>query len=550
MKASANLCSNIKGIACANIAKGAANLAANLTSALERTPASDVISLSKGFPINIGEHSKEVTLEFNKLVSILKSRNPKQIEDQAHYAKILKQIFKNPNYSSEKELLAYIKRLAALSGKKSPDGDFLLNGTTIHYLADYKENGLSTKQLRQFADLIRCGEKGLVPPTALQNFKSADGVNPEMLRDIEKLKFASANGLDPIDVFIPQFKSIVKNADDISKLQPGDMYSIKNPCTDEEEVFLVMGKNMVSLLSLDRESLFKLMPPVKRFFIGQHGSGTCYQLASYISMMNSPKFMGNMLSRIRELNDSFIIKMPDNSTPNNLFAGKFKDFSSAGCVRTNMVNGRFIPEDPTQSALSNPLLKAMENLYGKHRKYTFADEYVRFVRKTGGDVRLAYAEALKNMDKCVYVKDDKGNFTVKTLGQISAEEGRTFMTVEDYYKPSGKVDEMFKFFNKGFNKISTFASRGKSDTETLDQLRKLLEIPNAAKTFGTIPKKDGMESLLDKRKDLYSSHAYSIVSYCPDTGIVTYINPWNSALTHELKLEELAKYIGSISVCQ
>jgi len=114
------------------------------------------------------------------------------------------------------------------------------------------------------------------------------------------------------------------------------------------------------------------MSPVKRFFISQNQSGTCYQLATYISMLNNPKFTSTLLSRIKNQEGNLVIKMPDNSTPNNIFARKFYDFSSSGCVRTNLVQGKFIPENRSQSVHSNSLVKALETLYGKHRKYTFA----------------------------------------------------------------------------------------------------------------------------------------------------------------------------------
>jgi len=65
--------------------------------------------------------------------------------------------------------------------------------------------------------------------------------------------------------------------------------------------------------------------------------------------------------------------------------------------------------------------------------------------------------------------------------------------------------------------------------------------------FSTTPNENGEESEYNIDKDIYSSHAYSIIDYNPKTDIVTYINPWNSTLTHDMELKGLAKYIERIS---
>jgi hypothetical protein len=444
--------------------------------------------------------------------------------------------------------------LTDLAGKKAPNGTFLLNGKTFRYLANFKENGLSMQRLREYGELIHCAELGAIPPSALEKFSIADGVNSQILRDIEKIKLATKEGKKLIDVFIPEFESIIKNSADIEKLQAGDFFSIKGKYMNG--LYYITGKNRVHLLgnSEKRNILFKLMPPVKRFFVMQGGSGTCYQLAAYISMFKQPKFMSEILSRVTEHNGKLMIKMPNGSTPNNLFAGKFEDFSSFGCVRTYLENGKFKPIDSSQSAITNPVIKSMEALYGKHRKYTAADEFVKYVYKYRGkdQAKLVYKKALENMDKYIYIKDENnGKFIIKTLEQLNNEQvkqgKKIFKTVEDYYKEGGTTAEIYNYFNcgyKGYVKHThTFCS---SSPNMLNEIRNKLKMSNAVHTFGTRPKGTSRESVLNASKDLYSSHAYCVQSYNPKTDVVTYINPWNSTLTYDIKLEELAPYISQL----
>lgn len=527
----------------------------NFTSTMGKSIATDVVNLSKTCTIDLSRYSPEINSKFSEFVAILKSRNPKQITDSKRYSQILEHIFNNPNYKSEKDLLTHLKYLTTLAGKKAPDGKFLLDGKTFNYLADFKANGLSKTRLREYGELICCAEQGLIHPSALQKFNIANGVNPEILRDIEKIKLAKAEGKELIDAFIPEFESVVKNADEIAKLKPGDFFSVKKGYSGgRPDVYYVTGKNSIhSMGELNRQILFDLLPPVKRFFVKQHGSGTCYQLSAYIAMFNEPKFMSKLLGRISKHNEKLMIKMPDGSTPNNLFAGKFEEFSSTGCVRTYLENGKFKATDPSQSVLSNPLIKAMESLYGKHRKYTFADEFVKSIYKIKGkDVaKRAYKEAFDNMERYIYIKDNGGNFTVKTIEEINKKQiklgKKTFKTVEDYYKEAGEVDEIFNYFNKGYNKVNSYHSGGSSNSTVLNEMRKNFQKPDTVHIFGTIPKRTGMESGLNVNRDIYSSHGYCVQNYNPKTDIVTYINPWNSCLTYEMRLEELAQYIDDIA---
>lgn len=521
--------------------------------------ATNIISLSKKPSINLSKYSPEINSQFQKFVSILKLRNPQMITNEKRYSKIVDYIFNNPNYTSEKDLSKHLKYLTDLAGKKAPDGKFLLNGKTFRYLANFKENGLSTQRLREYGDLIYCAEIGAIHPRALEKFNIANGVNPEILRDIEKIKLARKEGKNLIDVFIPEFESIIKNSNEIEKLQPGDLFSIKGNFM--HGIYYITSKNKIGenipilLGSFDRSAFFKLMPPVKRFFVKQGGSGTCYQLAAYISMFKQPKFMCDILSRVTERNGKLMIKMPNGSTPNNLFAGKFEDFSSSGCVRTYLENGAFKPVDSSQSAITNPVIKAMETLYGKHRKYTAADEFVKNIYKNYGkdQSKLAYKKALANMDKDVYIKDENsGNFIVKTLQELNNEQikqgKKIFKTVEDYYKEAGYVDEIYGYFNRGYNgHVDYTRTFGSYSQETLNKIRDKLKMSNAVHVFGTYYKGSGRESILNASKDLYSSHAYCVQSYNPKTDVVTYINPWNSALTYDMKLKDLAPYIDDFS---
>ena len=95
--------------------------------------------------------------------------------------------------------------------------------------------------------------------------------------------------------------------------------------------------------------------------------------------------------------------------------------------------------------------------------------------------------------------------------------------------------------------VDYLKTAGKKDSATLNEMRTRLTRNKATFVFGTMPKQAGRESLISRELDLYSSHAYSIVDYDSKTDIVTYINPWNSAMTFKAKLSSLAEHINTMS---
>lgn len=558
LKQTKNITSNTDDI-CALVSNSDDKLTSQLCSIADKSEHIKVsTSTLQKLGINLKSYPPNIQSKIDDFFAILESRNGTQIPDDK-ISEILKGILENPAYKSEKDLEKYLDYLKKFASRKAPNGKPLLSAQNCKFLADFKGNGLTKEQFQDFADLVHCAEKGLVPPDALVKFNIAAGVNPQILRDIEKLKLAAAKGVNPIDVFIPQFESAIKNADEISKLKPGDFFSVIRGANGQPGVYLVK-ENSISLVNVDRETLFSIMPPVKRFYIGQQQSGTCYQLASYISMLDEPNVMSKILQRLKRTNDGLMIKMPRGSTPNNMFAGLFDDFSAEGSVKALLDSeGRFIVKDRSQSVKSNPLIKALECLYGKHRKYTIADEYVRAIESTSGKQKAkeAFEYVKANINRCVFEKDSKGNFIVKTLDEINEanklaiqrgnNKAKIFQTVEDFYKESGSSDEVFRFLGDKFNMVDYLKTAGKKDSATLNEMRRRLTRNKATFVFGTMPKQAGRESLISRELDLYSSHAYSIVDYDSKTDIVTYINPWNSAMTFKAKLSSLAEHINTMS---
>ena len=73
--------------------------------------------------------------------------------------------------------------------------------------------------------------------------------------------------------------------------------------------------------------------------------------------------------------------------------------------------------------------------------------------------------------------------------------------------------------------------------------------PNFVVEFGTVEKPGfQIESDLDAKYDLYSTHAYAIKGYNPETGMVYISNPWSTHTITEVPMFELTKHMGDMTV--
>lgn len=463
---------------------------------------------------------------------------------------------RNNLYKTEEEKLAYLKRLKYYFDLRGKDGEISVGTDFIDFITSAYTEGMDWKTVEDFAHLVGCSRGGKISRDIFfgdcTDFKHADGVNPNILKDIALLLKAQKEGKNAIDLFIPKER-------DWSKIKPGDMHYSKF----WDRVYLVDENHCEHEVAfgLDREVIYKLFAPVSRFFSAQNGAGSCYELAAYNSILSDPKVATYLTRCITKENGKLIIRMPKNSTPNNMFAGKFKDFTSEGSVQTELKGLEYEAKDKRMTTRSNPLIQALETLYGTHRKYIWADLYIKHLKRHGQDWQKAYKHLLQHMDetiiriedvgyKCYNLKEfNKHQQELYTQGKLN-KKPKAFITVEDYYKEGGFSSEILNYFLKGRCNMKSVQWNELHANENIDKVRELLST-STVRCFGTKSKRGKTDSnYLNKDRGLVYSHAYSVVDYDKDNDIVTYVNPWNTALIYKMKLTELMKYMAHVDVAQ
>ena len=504
----------------------------------------------------LSRQSPKVQKAYRELERVMIARNPAKNNDPKKLQILANRYLRNSGVQNEMTMLTYLERVKILMAKRDPKGEPLLGVRFIEYMTNARVNKISSEKFRELSWLVEAAEQGYIPKDMFNTsfyYEFADGVNPKIMRDIEKLVEAHRKGIDPIDMFIPSQK---KQKIIPTLVKDGEMFE-----NYFGEVFMNAKTRSGNLMSheignMNREQTFRMFSPISRYFIAQGQAGSCYQLAAYESMLNAPNIAAYLTRRIKIDGNKLIIQMPTHSTPNNIFAGRFKDFSSRGAVRAYLDGVTYNPLDKAKSAQSNSLIKALETLYGSHRKYTIAQEYMSQFGTFGQVYDKEFNYLLNNMNKTIIKKGADGKLRRFTLDEfynyqmdlfkrgLTSKKPKQYMIADDYYKESGNLTEIYEFFLKGRGEIKKARIR---PGENLNQYRDMLEKSTAA-CFSTPSKLGKTDSnFINVDRNLAYQHAYTILNYDRATDMVTYTNPWNTALVYRMPLKELSKYIDGIS---
>ncbi len=416
-----------------------------------------------------------------------------------------------------------------------------------------------------------------------------DGLNKNLVEDLRMyMKTKKKNGTFTLDDYIP----VVSKADG-QKLPSGTVFS------DNGFLYVnVNGKAEPLDPGLTRDDLNGILNPVKRYFGEQGGIGDCYLLSAVNGMLQSPEEYAQLLKRIHIDNGEIIVKMPKGSTTTWENASYPVDITLSDGRRVNVgvkenmfkyLNRSDLQEDQVVVALeqksqnsvaggvlqsmyavpnqkqqyqskSPTLVQAIEKAYGAHRKYIMADKYVRkLYARDKAAAQAAFEKLSQDIDKYVVTTNAQNRYTLRSLDEINAEalsewkkkgglgsKPDVFTSADDYYKSSGTLDEVYKFFTENKKPVRKYDPQASDFYKT--DVRDALSKQNPVKFFATVncKKRD-----LNSKKYLYRRHAYMIQNYDPKTDVVTYINPWNAALTFDMKLDDLHRQhlIGKIAVC-
>lgn len=211
----------------------------------------------------------------------------------------------NSKYS-EKERIQTLKYFLDLKDKQGNKIFDVMNPrqskiSTYKFLIDIDPSSVDCSNLQMLLEVISSGIVG----NHIFEFLPKDGhFTPKVIEDIDKLYNAYANGIEPIDAFIPTYKNKERAQ---KELKIGDVFEING----EENIFIKTEEDKSIQLKITKEKYFELFPPIERFATTQNEIGNCWEISVLQGIYTNPQTRHLLLSMFSQQGKNLAIKYPN-----------------------------------------------------------------------------------------------------------------------------------------------------------------------------------------------------------------------------------------------
>jgi hypothetical protein len=225
----------------------------------------------------------------------------------------------NSYVTNSLNILANTKKGLLLS-RRMTSGEVLSKHQTMINSIGYRKNIMSfldsiksdSKELEYFDTLLDCFE-GKYPiklhEKIFNKLKEGSHLPKAICEDLETVR----KGGNLLDNYVPIFKT---KEDALLKGKVGDVLQVEG----NKGVSIINKKGEVEELSMDRNSYFKLFPPVERFAnVQPDWFGNCYEVTALNAMMENPQTREHILRSIDTISDKNLVKIKFPNSPATSF---------------------------------------------------------------------------------------------------------------------------------------------------------------------------------------------------------------------------------------
>ncbi len=223
----------------------------------------------------------------------------------------------------------------------------------LKYLLNIKQDSVDASNIEM---LLSLAEEGVVGPHLFAFLPEQGKMSEDVVKDIDKLYEAYCSGVEPIDVFVPTYKTIEEAQ---SQTQKGDVFEIEG----RKNVYINVDDNESLQLMIPKSVYFDLFPPIERFATTQYKIANCWELTCFNALYSDVDTRADLLSLFSydDKDNTVTVEFPSTQ----IGAVKFKncvlprsvenDYFSRGAKGIQMlefVHGKEIYEERYQNLLA------------------------------------------------------------------------------------------------------------------------------------------------------------------------------------------------------
>ena len=312
----------------------------------------------------------------------------------------------------------------------------------------------------------------------------------DLSHTIEDLQLTDNNG-NPIDDWTLNY-FFEQNSNFRQKIPSGEVANING------HMYVNDGGHLTKL-ELSKETFKALFPIEERHKINQGGLGDCWLVSSMGALMDSPKGRASIYKMFSQDGNDILVKFPDSDEPIRFKNGKLNNLAPV-----SMWMDGYKPQigfgDGHVSASKG--IRMLEQAYSIHRNDGYGNANIK-----DKDIQDIFF-----MNK--QMKRLKGGWQTEAIGNIVGEDHVVIRSASNEKEYMRLVDECID----DPNKIVTFATKHKVGTNT--------------------------------KYDLVSGHAYHIVAFDREKGILSISNPWHNNEIRQIPVRDWLNYIYDVSVME
>ena len=433
--------------------------------------------------------------------------------------------------TSDYDLPEYVEAIRYFNGIKDKNNEnifFSYDGLVelsdlVKYMLDIDRGSVEASNFQMLLDLV---EKGIIDSNIFKHFSKESTLIKEVSDDIDKLYNAYITGKNPIDVFVPTFKT---TEEALKEVKIGDVFEIEG-----EEFISIKDRNERSKkLNISKSVYFDLFPPVGRFSSTQNLIGNCWEVSVFNALFSDPETRAEILKLFHQQGNDIVVLFPNaaygkvnfknGEMPQNVEAR----FYSLGAKGFQMLEYADAKELYT---------KRLQKLYFQLKyKKGLSEEEKEFLQR----YKASQKEFVDNSDTIVQREEDTEKYSFR---QFDAE----FDIWGDAVTSSRHMGDSSDLFKRlGFESPRYSISRD----DVQDTLIKPWFFNHSTVLWSTIGSNaenpTTADIIFDKNKGIYASHVYRLLPATIDENdkITEFyaINPLGATKV-KLTMEELVQY--------
>lgn len=170
--------------------------------------------------------------------------------------------------------------------------------------ADLAKMMVKNENKQSLNDLINFVIDGDIPPYCISSPCTNAYLQDNIKNDIQMLKTAKEQNIPPQDLMVKNYDS---SRAGVNNSKVGDVFSVG----DEKNVYIKTDENSSKQLKFDKETYFKLFPPVERFAMNQSQMGDCYLISTLDNLYQDNETRVKILDCFEQDGDNLKVKVPN-----------------------------------------------------------------------------------------------------------------------------------------------------------------------------------------------------------------------------------------------